>query len=208
MDADEFLTIAQPAQAQTRVMASKFLGSVLHIESPEEFERQLSAVQKQHYDATHWCWAWRSGRGSELLEKSSDAGEPRGTAGPPILRELQSRELTDCAIIVTRWFGGTKLGTGNLARAYGDCAAVALDKAKIVKRRILVVLAVESAFDDQGIVYHLAGKHNAQVEPAVKSDRAAFTLKLRRREVAALTKQLTDDSAGRIQIKETGTWIS
>ena len=208
MDADEFLTIHTPGESQTRIMASRFLGVAFPCSSMGEFEERLEAERKLYYDATHWCFACRIGHASELQEKSSDAGEPHGTAGLPILREIQSRELTDCGVIVTRYYGGTKLGTGNLGRAYGECAGLALDNCRTVKRTILEVLLVDSSFDDQGLVYHWSSQHSAIVEPRESVDHAAFAVKLRSCELSGFRQKLTDASSGRIKIEKAGQWIS
>jgi uncharacterized YigZ family protein len=208
MEDDEFLTIKLPGQAQTRVMASRFLGVAVPCCSADDFEQKLETERKHYFDATHWCWAHRLGIGSSLIEKSSDAGEPHGTAGLPILRELQSHQLTDCGVIVTRYYGGTKLGTGNLGRAYGECAALALDNSEFVTRTILVVLYIDCPFDDQGTVYHWSAQHQAIVEQREVLDHAAFTVKIHRREIQKFTQRLVDSSSGRISFREAGQWIS
>jgi uncharacterized YigZ family protein len=189
-------------------MASRFLGNAFPIKSPEDFELHREAEQKRYYDATHWCWAMRLGRGNELLERSSDAGEPRGTAGLPILRELQSRQVTDCAIIVTRYFGGTKLGTGNLGRAYGECAAAALRKCKVTRRVVYESLRVSCDYDDQGSIYHWSGQHAAVVEPLEAVGHSEFLIKVRCRNLDALTQKFVDETAGRVKIERAGQWIS
>jgi len=208
MEADEFLTIGTAGESQTRVMASRFIGSAFPCSSIEIFEQRLEEERKRLYDATHWCYAYRFGRDSGLQEKSSDAGEPHGTAGLPMLREIQSRELTDCGVIVTRYFGGTKLGTGNLGRAYGECAALALDNSKWITRIIYDVLHVDSSYDDQGLVYHWSSQHQAMIEPREITDHAAFVIKIRTCEVAEFSRHVIDSSSGRIQIAEAGQWVS
>jgi uncharacterized YigZ family protein len=208
MDDDEFLTIETPGAAQIRVMASRFLGSAFSIGSLDDFERAREETQKKCFDATHWCWALRLGNGTALVERSSDAGEPHGTAGTPILREIQSRDLTDCAVIVTRYFGGTKLGTGNLARAYAECAAAALAAAAQIRRTIYDVLRVDGPFGDQGVVYHVAERFAAIVEPLDAPDQASFIVKVRHRSLEVLRQRLIDESAGRISAREAGQWTA
>lgn len=208
MEEDEFLTVKSVGESQTRIMASRFLGVAFPCASAEDFGQRLDAERKRYYDATHWCYACRVGYGADLQEKSSDAGEPHGTAGLPILREIQSRQLTDCGVIVIRYYGGTKLGTGNLGRAYGECAALALDNCKFVTRTILDILHVDASYDDQGLVYHWSSQHSAIVEPRDSIEHAAFTVKIRGREVPHFIQHLTDASSGRIKIAEAGQWIS
>ncbi len=120
---DTFLTLAAPAEAQFREKASTFLAYAAPAESEAEARAVLAEREKLHWDATHNCsgWAIRGG-----IRRANDAGEPSGSAGAPILAAIEGAGLTDCIVIVTRWYGGTKLGVGGLVRAYGDSAAQAL----------------------------------------------------------------------------------
>jgi uncharacterized YigZ family protein len=120
---DTFLTLAAPAEAQTRVKASVFLALAAPVETEEAARAVLAAREKEHWDASHHCSAWRLRSGAS---RASDAGEPSGSAGAPILAAIEGAGLTDVMVVVTRWFGGTKLGVGGLVRAYGDAAAEAL----------------------------------------------------------------------------------
>jgi uncharacterized YigZ family protein len=123
---DEFLTLAAPAEAQTRVKASVFLAYAAPVASEEEARAVLAERAKAMWDATHHCSAWRLRGG---VSRANDAGEPGGSAGAPILAAIEGAGVTDAIVIVTRWYGGTKLGVGGLVRAYGDAAALALESA-------------------------------------------------------------------------------
>jgi len=197
---NEFRTPAEPGQAQTRVLGSRFLGRALPVSSEENVIPLLEAEKRRYHDATHWCFAFSVCVGSGKLEKSSDAGEPRGTAGLPILREIQKREITDCLVIVTRYFGGTKLGRGNLARAYGECAALTLDATPIMTRKILAVLRLECSFDDQNTVYAVAHRFQARVDPVLAADHAGFTLLFSPELENSLISVLIEESRGRIRV--------
>ena len=201
MSGDEFLTISEPGYAQTRVLGSRFIGSALHTKDMEAIESYLVAERKHYHDATHWCFAFRIGLGSLENERASDAGEPKGTAGVPILREIQERDLANCLVIVTRYFGGTKLGTGNLARAYADCAAQALAAATITRRRILESWVVTCPFDLVSVVYHHAQKLNAEVEPLESFAQATFRIRVSPSESALLAATLREESRGRVEIR-------
>src|SRR5689334_10565916 len=98
------------------------------VESKEHATAEIERVRKEHWDATHNCYAWRLAPDG-LQYRFADDGEPSGTAGKPILHSLQQRDLVNTLVVVTRYFGGTKLGAGGLARAYGDAANAALDHA-------------------------------------------------------------------------------
>ena len=118
-----FTTLAAPAEAQFREKASTFLAYAAPAASEAQARAVLAEREKLHWDATHNCSAWVVRGGTR---RTNDAGEPSGSAGAPILAAIEGAGLTDCIVVVTRWYGGTKLGVGGLVRAYGDAAAQAL----------------------------------------------------------------------------------
>ena len=147
--ASEYLTLARPGQGEYEEKKSRFLGKAVHIESEEEAAAFIAGIRKQYYDARHNCYAWVLGEGSER-KKSSDDGEPSGTAGPPILRVIEGSGCTNVLVIVTRYFGGTLLGTGGLVRAYTQAARAALEdaqKARMCLCRRLAVTVEYGALD-------------------------------------------------------------
>jgi uncharacterized YigZ family protein len=111
-----------------REKASRFIAFVFLVESDEEAEKNLAGLKKDYFDASHICFAWVIGAGKGERTRASDAGEPKGSAGAPILNALRSAGLTNVLAAVVRYFGGTKLGTGGLARAYRQAAVNALRK--------------------------------------------------------------------------------
>jgi uncharacterized YigZ family protein len=202
MSADDYLALSEPGRAQTRVLGSRFLGHALPVLLPEDTQRLLEAERKAHHDATHWCWAWRIGVGQDRREKSSDAGEPHGTAGLPILQEIVKREITDCLVIVTRWFGGTKLGKGNLARTYAECAGLALDAAVVIKKQLLMDLMVTCAADDQTLVYAIARRFHVKLRSQPEANDVAFMLSVPLSLTMDLQKALIEEGRGRLHVKE------
>lgn len=111
-----YLAPRRAARSEIRDRGSRFLAVVVPARNDDEAKRVLESVRNEFPDATHHCWAWRLGE--PPAERSSDDGEPQGTAGVPILQVLRGAELSDLIAIVVRWYGGTKLGKGGLARAY------------------------------------------------------------------------------------------
>ncbi len=120
---DHYLTLTGRAAARIKVERSEFLGIAVPAATIGEFLEELVAAGKKHHDATHHCWAFRPFAGPD---RSSDAGEPNGTAGKPIANAIKGAGLHDTGVVVVRWYGGVKLGTGGLSRAYHDSAAAAL----------------------------------------------------------------------------------
>ena len=129
--------------AAYEVNKSKFLAHVRHVDSEEAARDFVLSIRKKYFDATHNCSAWVLGERGDK-QKSNDDGEPGGTAGNPILEAIKKNGLTNCAVVVTRYFGGIKLGAGGLIRAYSHTAALGLTAAKIVQmttfRKIFLTL--------------------------------------------------------------------
>lgn len=150
---DHFRTIAGPVEFRHKIERSEFLGIAFPIESDEEFFAELERIQKRHFDATHHCWAFRLFRDGR--SRSSDAGEPSGTAGKPILAAIEGADLHDLGVIVVRWYGGIKLGTGGLSRAYRDTAAETLKLAKPLDRYVYTRVRVVAPFEAMNQIYRM-----------------------------------------------------
>lgn len=159
----EYLTVARPATVEVEVKRSRFLCDVRRVDTEEAARTVVEAARKQHWDARHHCSAFVLGPDGGI-SRSSDDGEPSGTAGAPMLEVLRGREVSDVVAVVTRWFGGVLLGAGGLVRAYGDAVRAGLDEAG-VRRRVLM-----SCFD-------LAASH---------ADAARWEADLRARDVVVL----------------------
>ena len=131
------------------VKGSRFVATLGPIDSEDEAQARLAAVQAEWPGASHHCWAWRLPDGRS---RSSDAGEPGGSAGRPILARIEGKEIEGAMVIVSRWFGGTKLGVGGLVRAYGGCAGKAIDAAEIIEIERTVSVSIEFDYPDTGAV--------------------------------------------------------
>lgn len=136
-----YLTIRETGKGEYEEKKSRFLGEAIHVESEEEASAHVARIRKQYYDARHHCYAWVLGAGSER-RKSADDGEPSGTAGQPILKVIEGSGCTNVLVVVTRYFGGTLLGTGGLVRSYTQAARAALEDAQTVHMCLCKKLAV------------------------------------------------------------------
>ena len=141
-DDDRYRTVAAPAEAACRERSSKFLAWIYPVRTEEEIREHLEALRKRFFDATHHCYAWRLGPRGEAF-RANDDGEPSGTAGKPILGQLLSNDITDCLVVVVRYFGGTKLGVPGLIAAYKESAAAAIEAAQIVERTVDRIVTVD-----------------------------------------------------------------
>ncbi len=145
MENDVYKTIEGAAECIYKQLSSKFLTFAYHVTSEEQIKEHLDELRKKYYDATHHCYAWRLGPRGEY-SRANDDGEPSSTAGKPILGQLLSREVTDCLVVVVRYFGGTKLGVSGLIAAYKQSTSDVLDVATIVERTVDTVVDVQYSF--------------------------------------------------------------
>ena len=127
------ITIKDYIQSEIVEKKSKFIANIFFIESVEEAENKIKEIKKKYHDARHNCSSYRVLEEGKIIEKSSDDGEPSGTAGGPMLNILQKRDLVNVVVIVTRYFGGILLGTGGLVRAYSDVTQNAIEEAEKVE---------------------------------------------------------------------------
>ncbi|HUR83609.1 MAG TPA: YigZ family protein [Thermoanaerobaculia bacterium] len=158
MSSDHYRTIASRAEQRLKIERSDFLGIAFPVVAEDAFFEELTRIQKAHFDATHHCWAFRLF--AESRSRSSDAGEPSGTAGRPILAAIEGAALHDVGVVVVRWYGGVKLGTGGLSRAYRDTAAEALRIAAALDRYVYERVRVIVPFDAISNVYRLVDPPN------------------------------------------------
>lgn len=124
----EFITILKDEKAEIVEKKSKFIANICYVENVEEAEEKIKSIKKKYFDAKHNCVAYRATENGQIVEKSSDDGEPSGTAGGPMLNILQKNNLCNIVVVVTRYFGGILLGTGGLVRAYSDATQKAIEK--------------------------------------------------------------------------------
>ena len=130
-------TIEQPSQAEYKDRGSKFMAYAFAVNSPDEFKKYLQQLKKQHPKAAHFCFAYRIGLDGNQFRVSDD-GEPAGTAGKPILGQIDSKEVTNISIIVVRYFGGTLLGVPGLINAYKMAALLVLQVVPIVQKPVMI----------------------------------------------------------------------
>jgi uncharacterized YigZ family protein len=148
---DNYLTIKQSAQGLYRDRGSKFLSFAFPVNSEDEIKGILDKIRKDYHDARHHCYAWRLGHEKESF-RSNDDGEPSGTAGRPILGQIQKHDLTFILIVVVRYFGGVLLGSGGLINAYRSAAADAIASAGIISKTITEIFEVRFPYSAMNAV--------------------------------------------------------
>lgn len=162
MVTDYFIPFLEYGEDRFEEKRSKFTGRLWRVESAAEAMEKLKQMRGEYWDATHHCWAYIIREGN--LMRYSDDGEPQGTAGMPILDVLRHERLENCMCIVTRYFGGTLLGTGGLVRAYTRGAQIAVSAAGIQRMSLYSVILVCCPYNLYDIVSHILPRHECAVE--------------------------------------------
>ncbi|MDO4695255.1 YigZ family protein [Porphyromonas sp.] len=155
-----YKTILAPSSGSYTEKRSKFIAFAFPISTPEEAMMHIDSIRKEYYDARHVCWAYVCGR-KIRVERLNDDGEPSSTAGKPILGQIHSRELTNTLVVVIRYFGGVKLGTGGLIQAYKAAAQEALSMAEIIEHDLMTRYILKFDFDLINPVMMLLRNHGA-----------------------------------------------
>jgi uncharacterized YigZ family protein len=198
---DEFTTVARAGHAETRILASRFIADAVPVQSRDAAEGYLQKVRKEFFDATHHCYAYRLGADTPE-NRSSDDGEPGGTAGKPILAAIEREGLTNVLVVVTRYFGGTKLGTGGLVRAYGESAVLALKEAGRKRQLILATVALSIAHPLVGKVMHALSRSGARIADTRYDDRIHYRIEIQRSRVEPLKADLIQATSGGVVFDE------
>lgn len=183
-----------------KVKGSRFIASLAPATSGEAALDFVEAHRAEFRDATHNCFAWRLGQGDDAW-RASDDGEPSGTAGRPILREIDGRRLSDVVVVVTRYFGGTKLGSGGLIRAYGGAAAAALDLAEIIERPVVETLRLVHAYDASGAVQGVLSAFGLEPVGADYGAEVRMEIAVPVEDVERLKVALVDATRGQIELE-------
>lgn len=175
---DHYRTLASEGAGDCRVQRSRFHAIAFPVVGEDAFQQRLAAIASEHFDANHHCWAFRLFEGERA--RSSDAGEPSGSAGRPILQAIERAGLHDAGVVVVRWFGGVKLGTGGLGRAYRDAAQQALAVAPVEDRWIYDRFELSAHHRDANLIYRIIAPPDVVLAGSEFGVNARFDLDVRR----------------------------
>ena len=201
MAQDSYKTIARPAETTYRQLSSKFLVYAYPVESETEIKEYLDALRKRWFDATHHCYAWRLGAHGEQF-RANDDGEPSSTAGKPILGQLLSQEITNCLVVVVRYFGGTKLGVPGLIAAYKESTALVLSECEIVERTVDVVINVSFSYIAMNDVMRIVKDMQPKVLNQVFDNLCTMTLSIREGDSEQLIGRLEKVEGATVEVIE------
>ncbi len=181
------------------IKGSRFVAAVAPATSEEDAARFVARIEREFDGASHVCWAMRLGPGGEHV-RSSDAGEPGGSAGLPILRQLEGHGITAAVAVVVRYFGGVKLGVGGLMRAYGGAAGQCLDRARRVGVLVTRPMLVEHPYECSGAVQTILARAGLVPRSAEYGERVLLRLEVPVEEFEGLRETLAEGSGGRVEV--------
>lgn len=194
---DSYKTIAKISEGYITEQRSKFISYAFPVRTPEEVKEQINACRKQYYDARHVCWAYMLGH-ERADFRVNDDGEPSSTAGKPILGVINSNGLTDILIIVIRYFGGVKLGTGGLIVAYRDAAQDAVANAEIIEKTVDEDITVVFEYPFLNGIMKIVKEDNSQIITQQFDMDCEMTLRIRKSEAEKLKSRLLKIETTRI----------
>jgi uncharacterized YigZ family protein len=193
---DTYLVLDKPGISEIKIKGSRFLAEAIPVSSVEEADAALLAIKKRDYDATHHCSAYRIGSDGNTFRYNDD-GEPNSSAGLPIYRQIEGRNLTNALVVVIRYYGGTKLGTGGLVRAYGEAASLALDAATVKEIIPRTALRFVFDYDDTSPAMHTISQFDVIVLETSYSERTSMTLGIRTSQVDSFRAVFLEALGGR-----------
>jgi uncharacterized YigZ family protein len=198
---DSYRTLAGHVEHEPqKTKGSRHIANLFPVQDAPAIEAALASVRARMSDANHHAFAWRLGRGDQDFRYSDD-GEPSGSAGRPILQQLDGCELTDVLAVVTRYFGGTKLGTGGLVRAYGGAVRAALEVADVVEVVPQATVRIRHAYEDSGAVAGVLSRFELQPLRSDYATDVTTEVAVAQARAAELARALLDATAARARVE-------
>ncbi|NLL80508.1 MAG: YigZ family protein [Clostridiales bacterium] len=188
--------LKEGGQGEIEEKKSRFIATLRRVESEEEAAAFIEETKKKYWDARHNCSAFVIGKKAELT-RCSDDGEPSGTAGRPMLEVLLGEEVRNAAVVVTRYFGGTLLGTGGLVRAYTQAVKAGLHASRIVTMRYGVRMKMETDYNGLGKIQYILGNRNIPIEDSRYTENVVLTALIPQEEYEVVCKEITEATAGK-----------
>jgi uncharacterized YigZ family protein len=201
MSAEDFYyTVESHVRAPDfKVKGSRFVADLVPVSTKADVDHALAEIRKEFHDASHHSFAYRLGP-EALLLRAADDGEPTGTAGKPILLVLTSRKITNVLLVVTRFFGGTKLGTGGLARAYAEAAQQAVSMSKVIKIYLTKLVQMEVHYEDLPAMERLIHVFEGHIQESTYLSSVSLTVVVRQFKLEPFLAAVMDTFHGRVRL--------
>jgi uncharacterized YigZ family protein len=196
---DQYFQMKQQCRLEDRTKGSRFIATARPVATETEATAFIEDIRKEFHDATHNAFAWKVGYGKNQRYRYSDDGEPSGTAGLPILKAIDARGVSNVCVVLTRYFGGVKLGTGGLMRSYGKMAADLLRTSELEKKFFTELLKFSVAFDFVNVVHNIINNFDAELRDSQYGEKVTFVVEVRASQFGAFKKKLTDGTNGQVE---------
>lgn len=198
---NRYITIQDDAQIEISEKKSRFIANVFRVKNQEEADKHLAVLRKNYWDATHNCYAYQIGERNEI-QRFSDDGEPQGTAGKPILDVLKGQDIKDTLIVVTRYFGGTLLGTGGLVRAYGKAAKEGVVEAGLIEMLKIRLFELQMTYTLSGKVQYLLAEKGYVIRETRYLEVVTFVVEVLVEDEEPFVKWMIDSANAEVSIAE------
>ncbi len=196
-----YVTIYQGGEGEVVEKKSRFIAQVFPVETEEEAAGIIEETKKKYWDARHNCYAFVLGAGGEI-SRCSDDGEPSGTAGRPILEVILGKGLRNVLVIVTRYFGGTLLGTGGLVRAYSAATQAGIEASQVITKEVGYRLTVDTDYTGVGKLQHVAAKQHVGILDTAYAERVRMVLLAPEALCDKVIQEITEATAGQTKIQK------
>lgn len=200
---ESYKMLYAPGMGEITEKKSRFIATVRPVNSEEQAASFIDEMRRKYWDASHNCHAFTIGLNNEVT-RCSDDGEPGGTAGKPMLDVLLGEAVHDAAVVVTRYFGGTLLGTGGLVRAYSKAAQEGLKNSIVLEKYLSSKIRVMTDYNGIGKIQYIAAQMDVHISDTVYTDSVVIELFVRRSDEGGLIKKITEATNGRAQIEKEG----
>ncbi|CDQ38992.1 YigZ family protein [Virgibacillus salexigens] len=201
---DNYFTVKKQGNDEIIIQKSRFIGYVKRAETEQEAQAFIQGIKKKHHDATHNCSAYLIGE-HDQIQKANDDGEPSGTAGVPILEVLKKQQLKDTVVVVTRYFGGIKLGAGGLIRAYGNTTTQAIKTTGVIQRQRMQGFSITVDYTLSGKLEHALRQSEHIVETINYSDKVEFIVYVTIGEEHTFKEMIIELTSAQATIQNTDT---
>lgn len=198
---EQYKTVYEGGEGELVEKKSRFIATVRPVKTEEEANQFVEEMRKKYWDARHNCWAFILGERQEF-KRCSDDGEPSQTAGKPMMDVLTGAGLTDVAVVVTRYFGGTLLGTGGLVRAYSGAVQEGLKNSTVITKYRGVKLSVTTDYNGVGKLQYLFGQKEIPILSAEYTDKVVFTVLVESSRIQEIKKAITEATSATAQMEE------
>lgn len=196
-----YFTVKEQGEHEIIIQKSRFIAHISRVETEEAAQQFIQEIKKKHWNASHNCSAYLIGEHNQI-QKANDDGEPSGTAGVPMLEVLKKRDLRDTVVVVTRYFGGIKLGAGGLIRAYGKSTTEGLNAVGVVERKLMTIMHVEADYSWLGKLENELRSSVYQLKEIHYSDQIEIEVYVEDSEVEKFSEWIIDMTNGQAAILE------